>query len=135
MFLIFHCPLWRFLTAFVKDIIKDHLFSKRILKVLIISYFYTEIWDLELCKNFLKEIASLTARNFSKDNLLCHNISESKYLWCYFKNFQNSFFFSFLRFSNAAAFKRPSFHCQNFFSGPAKSKPKIFKILILKWQE
>ena len=90
---------------------KNQLLSYRLLKVLIISYFFTKIWDLELCKNCLKKIASLTARNLSKDNLLYHNLSQSRYLW---KIWRIQFFFPFNTSQNQLLLKGRCFIGKNF---------------------
>ena len=73
------------------------------------------ITDIKSSHNFIlfhkdlrSRIASSTARNFSKDNLLYHNLSESKYLWPYFTNSQNSNFFSIPHLSKLDA-KQHSF--------------------------
>ena len=84
-------------------------------KVLIFILFYNDLRP---------RVASSAARNFSKDNLLHHNLSESKYLSPYLTDSLNSNFFSFLHLSKSDAkkrsffifLKRPSFHCQKFIS-------------------
>ena len=52
-------------------------------------------------QELLKRNSSLTHRNLSKDNLLYHNHSESKYLWqIYLTNLENSIFFPFYASQN-----------------------------------
>ena len=93
---------------------KKNLFSQRTSKVLIISYFFY--------KDLRSRIASSTAHNLSNDNLLYHNLSESKYLQRYSTNSENSNCFPFYTCQNqppksvvfSGFFKRPSLHCQKF---------------------
>ena len=90
-------------------------------------------------KVFRSITANSTARSLSKDNLLYHNLSESKYLWPYLTKSENLKFFPFYICQNQPPknversfftfFKRISFHCQTFLD--LKSLWKCRKLWVL----
>ena len=95
------------------------------------------ITDIKSSHNFIlflkdlrSRIACSKARNQSKNNLLYHNPSESKFLWPYFTNSQNSKYFPFYICQNQTPksvvffifLKRLSFSCQKFLGVKSLSK-------------
>ena len=110
------------ICVYKKNSINNNNFFFHLFTLTICNCFYQS--SMKKSPIFRSIIANSTARNLSKDNLLYHKLSESKYLWPYLIKSENLKFFPFYICQNQLPknversfftfFKRVSFHCQTF---------------------